>query len=62
MARTLRTLGDSLLHRMVPAVTAGACVSGTGSVCCNCCFEGSRVFCFRINCFGRCVQSSSGCC
>ncbi len=62
MVKMLKSVGDSLLQRIVPGVTAGACVPENGQVCCSCCFFDNQEFCFRINCIGHCVATSSGCC
>ncbi len=62
MVKALRTVGDSLLQRLVPAVDAGACVPENGQVCCSCCYVGSTHYCFRINCYGQCVSTGTTCC
>jgi hypothetical protein len=62
MVQALRAVGDSLLQRLVPGVTAGACVPENGHVCCACCFVGNTHYCFRINCIGHCVIDTSTCC
>ena len=62
MVKVLRTVGDSLLHRIVPEINAGACVPEHGQVCCSCCFIGNTGYCFRINCIGHCVASTPFCC
>lgn len=62
MVKALIAAGDSLLHRIVPEVNAGACVPENGQVCCACCFIGSTHYCFRINCIGHCVATSTICC
>lgn len=58
MTRFLQIAGDSLLSRLVPAVSAGACVPTQGQICCSCC-DG---ICKRFNCIGQCVKASSTCC
>jgi hypothetical protein len=62
MGRLLKTTGDRLLSRLVPGVAAGACVPGYGDKCCGCCYVGSTHYCFRINCVGNCVATSTTCC
>jgi len=62
MSRLIRTAGDALLHRLIPQVAAGACVPEHNQICCSCCAVGGTFYCFRYNCQGACVASSTTCC
>lgn len=62
MGRIFQTAGESLLQRLVPTISAGACVPEQGQVCCGCCYVNGVHHCFRINCTGQCVAVSKVCC
>jgi hypothetical protein len=65
MTKTLRRTGDRMLSMFLPEAKAGACIPEVGWPCTSCtCIWTDRWRCYRdkMNCYGRCVRSSSCCC